>query len=125
MLSGHVHCYFRKSEDPLFRSENKLLDNRVIVKLLEMFSFRHGMCCFRLNRTCFIFVDDEDSSRLSARMWTSVMKTLTIFLQSGHQQTLLMASPVFIKTWHVIAGKNFKQDSDPLLNPVFLPYLQM
>ena len=61
------------------------------------------------------FLDDEDSSKLSARMWTSVMQTLTIFLQSGHQQTLLMASPVFIKTWQVIAGKSSIQDLDALL----------
>ena len=30
--TGHVHCHFGKSEDTLFRSENKLQDNMVIVK---------------------------------------------------------------------------------------------
>ena len=52
-----------------------------------------------------IFIDDEDSSKLCGRMWTSVMETLTVFLQLGHQQTLLLATPVFVKTWQVIAGK--------------------
>ena len=33
--AGHVYCHFGKSEDTLFRSENKLQE------ILEMFSFRH------------------------------------------------------------------------------------
>ena len=39
--TGYVYCHFGKSEDTLFRSENKLQDNMGHSEILEMFISRH------------------------------------------------------------------------------------
>ena len=49
-------------------------------------------------------VENPDSAVLCEQLWESVFSTFTVLLQTGHQESLLHLSPVFVKHWNIITG---------------------
>ena len=55
---------------------------------------------------CNMISDDPDTEAICMRLWFTVFRLLASLLQIDGQKSLLYITPVIVKHWSVVSGKN-------------------